>query len=94
MNGLLDTGLPIGWLDVWCPLEDGAGGGILGHEDLVLDTVDEEAVGLPAVGIVSLSQRHQLHRLALRGTGGRARHKHGAKLSRYDVKLSCYFVQV
>lgn len=94
LKGLLDTELLIGWRGGRRPLEDGAGGGILGHEDLVLDTVDEEAVGLSAVGVVGLSQWHQLHRLALRGTAGGARHKHRAKVSHCYAKVSCYFVQV
>lgn len=78
MNEVLESELLIGRPGGWRRhLEDRAGGWIFGHEDLVLDAVHKEAVGLSAVGVVSLSQRHQLHRLALQGTGG-ARHKHGA----------------
>lgn len=70
---------PTGWLGGWlCHLEDRAGGRILGHKDLVLDAVDKEVVGLSAVGVVSLSQRHQLHCLALLGKVGGAHHKHMA----------------
>lgn len=92
LNEVLESELLIGRLGGWRRhLEDRAGGWILGHEDLVLDAVHKEAVSLSAVGVVSLCQRHQLHRLALRGTEG-VRHKHGAnqtltRQGNYDVIL-------
>lgn len=48
-----------------CGSQQGAGGRIFGHKHFVLHPVNEEAVVLPVVGVVGVSQRHQLDGLTL-----------------------------